>query len=730
MEDARTEAHVEPDGPTIALAHQLPSGFTNTTRDIDFNAIHRDPVHHGREEDPFARTERTIDVHEFAVDEVAFLSTAPLPERAAGESSPAPFPQLDAGVVLPGHAPAAPDFWAEISGAPEPSTELSFGVGDGTDAARQQPALSDGENRTPSPGEGDQDRLSSNQRSGPGPSGRSTGGGVPVFARPLPDQTMGLARMFPVGFFSKVREDKSRQNMRNIKAQMDGMKGALAETWERQRIENAVVLGRPMDQAMADADAALGTLPASNFFAPALQRDAFDPHNPVPLTLRKVVGAPIGSLGTSVFRGVQAAAEATTERRIDFDAPQNARNTLRPGATVGSRLLPEEGVTPSVASQTRARAGPAKDPLPPVVLQKRPSTAGGNDGAASARMYGNATASTTAGADPGAAAQRRDGSQTSRAPREVDYSHVDPLKWVKKLVTYTETHPIYIPEARAAGGAIEVTKDMQFRTTVFPNLKPSRREDAALLQSWLADLLSSLSATVKDRVVPPGANLDDLTQGTPEAAADAAMWVYTVAFEELKRQVQMQCREKAEMLQLLWGHFFTLVELRCSTRYEREIQEAAEQRDAVLQRLSSAHEALVVKEQDKVEIQRDKEDEIRTERMTSKALAQRYAHVQAELDAMAAKVVQAERQARDEIERRLATDADVAAWRKKNAILKQQVAVANQMIQEQHEAMERMHATRTELTQHIADMAVQAEAKNKVIEETSNSLENEKIKCV
>ncbi len=68
----------------------------------------------------------------------------------------------------------------------------------------------------------------------------------------------------------------------------------------------------------------------------------------------------------------------------------------------------------------------------------------------------------------------------------------DKLGWIRQLVRYTETHPIYI--ADNASSAVEVLQDGSIQKTVFPSLKPNRREDALLLQQWLADMMAQLTA--------------------------------------------------------------------------------------------------------------------------------------------------------------------------------------------------------------------------------------------
>ena len=50
--------------------------------------------------------------------------------------------------------------------------------------------------------------------------------------------------------------------------------------------------------------------------------------------------------------------------------------------------------------------------------------------------------------------------------------------------------------------------------------------------------------------------------------ADAALWLYGVAFEELQRHIGVECRERAQVLACLWEHTSCLTELRCAVQYE------------------------------------------------------------------------------------------------------------------------------------------------------------------
>ena len=48
----------------------------------------------------------------------------------------------------------------------------------------------------------------------------------------------------------------------------------------------------------------------------------------------------------------------------------------------------------------------------------------------------------------------------------------------------------------------------------------------------------------------------------PLELADAALWMYGVAFEELQRQVATESKDRADLLSTMWEHVFNLVELR------------------------------------------------------------------------------------------------------------------------------------------------------------------------
>ena len=59
-----------------------------------------------------------------------------------------------------------------------------------------------------------------------------------------------------------------------------------------------------------------------------------------------------------------------------------------------------------------------------------------------------------------------------------------------------------------------------------------------------------------------------------EAAAEGALWIYRVAFDELTEQVRRQCRDRGALLAKVWDHFFSVVEARAGLRYESLVADA------------------------------------------------------------------------------------------------------------------------------------------------------------
>jgi hypothetical protein len=54
--------------------------------------------------------------------------------------------------------------------------------------------------------------------------------------------------------------------------------------------------------------------------------------------------------------------------------------------------------------------------------------------------------------------------------------------------------------------------------------------------------------------------------GDGEALANGALWVYNIAFEEFRRALATESRDRAELLAAMWDHCFALVQVRCRPR--------------------------------------------------------------------------------------------------------------------------------------------------------------------
>lgn len=126
------------------------------------------------------------------------------------------------------------------------------------------------------------------------------------------------------------------------------------------------------------------------------------------------------------------------------------------------------------------------------------------------------------------------------------------------------------PSVPGQAAAVQVTQGPALRS----------REEVGLLQSWLQDMMAQVIAQAGQPqqpqlpLVSTGEQAAELSaaeaSGTgaadPAASAsqlaDAALWVYGMAFEELQRQVGTECGDRGALLAGVWQHVFSLVELR------------------------------------------------------------------------------------------------------------------------------------------------------------------------
>lgn len=82
----------------------------------------------------------------------------------------------------------------------------------------------------------------------------------------------------------------------------------------------------------------------------------------------------------------------------------------------------------------------------------------------------------------------------------------------------------------------------QWKTIVFPVEEPSSRADVEAVGEWLNEVLQKNQKETSDPL---------------ELATNARHW-FTIAYEELCRQVAFECLERAQLLQSIWGRYQNL----------------------------------------------------------------------------------------------------------------------------------------------------------------------------
>lgn len=225
--------------------------------------------------------------------------------------------------------------------------------------------------------------------------------------------------------------------------------------------------------------------------------------------------------------------------------------------------------------------------------------------------------------------KRRGRPQSAPRDRAPEMSHVDQLYWVKKLVTAADNSghslpPVLVPRPpglgpKAHGGPTGVPAPGIDGERVIVGLthgRGTRREDVEALQGWLYEMLDRMALNVRKRILhgdkgaapqsvaevlsrggqsrhhgkagttgetakggsfPESAGAEDAPEDVSmEHVADSVLFVYSVAAEELQRQIGTECRERGELLGLLWAQFFTLVELRSGLKHQKDISHAFE----------------------------------------------------------------------------------------------------------------------------------------------------------
>jgi len=152
-------------------------------------------------------------------------------------------------------------------------------------------------------------------------------------------------------------------------------------------------------------------------------------------------------------------------------------------------------------------------------------------------------------------------------------------------------------------------KSQLWNTTLFPSLVPAGRQEVHFLEQWLDDTLAAFFAS--HRQPNAGANADAASSPAQRGAATGAAaqptepvklldvmsgvhQIYSIATHELVRQISANCVERGVLLDKIWSHMTSMVEVLVKTATSAE-DRVAEQRKSVESELAAwadAHEAL------------------------------------------------------------------------------------------------------------------------------------------
>lgn len=255
-------------------------------------------------------------------------------------------------------------------------------------------------------------------------------------------------------------------------------------------------------------------------------------------------------------------------------------------------------------------------------------------------------------------------------------THIDPLHWVKEMVVATDDRLERVDEAtdsmeevgedlrpdvlttQTGHGTVEhpdfVSGDAvmlalkakaKWKGNVRTTKRRTSREDTEALQGWLHEMLNRVALGIDDRrafgqfnSTAKDAQDQVLHAGAKgvEEVADATLFLYSVAVEELQRQVGTECRERGALLGALWSQFFSVVELRSALKHREEITAAwravAEAREENNQIVSELKEVTAEVEA----AQENAGDEVEKVKAESRAIAERYVRTRNALEELQA----------------------------------------------------------------------------------------------
>ena len=297
------------------------------------------------------------------------------------------------------------------------------------------------------------------------------------------------------------------------------------------------------------------------------------------------------------------------------------------------------------------------------------------------------------GTGPGPAPARirklKEAQAQSAAPGESE------LAWIRRLVHFVDTSPIFVPQEGASATAF--TEDRQWEQTVFPSARPKRREDVLLLERWLEAMLADLSIEMP-RV--PGHGTD---AGATEELGEAALWVYRVAFEELRRQVELQCRDRASLLARVWDHFFLLVELRNGLRYEEQLAEIHADRHA-LKLAMDQKDAECLRLNEELDVIEDRHrDELLAAERSRASLARQMVEVERKAKEEHVRALEANKKLLEEIGVRLNREDTIGRLRKEAEDLEQTIQSTEKEMRDEKAAKERSIAAHDDTSRDLEE---------------------------
>ncbi|CAG9460963.1 unnamed protein product [Pedinophyceae sp. YPF-701] len=374
--------------------------------------------------------------------------------------------------------------------------------------------------------------------------------------------------VFPMGYFGRRGEDAIRRTMGQLRHKMTAIGDQVGGLLQDARHEATARARR--DKIAMEALGAMLDRTQGMYVDFRTDMRASGPRE-VSVSKRPAPG-PLGAVSRGVaaaLGGTAAPGERVTHHEFAGTLRSEGAQQKRP-----RRLDPLAGETTAL---TVVREGQAPG---------RPTSAGG----AHAAMVSSMPPATDAGR-PGSA----QGGRGAHA-----HSHVDRLHWVRALVSASD-QPLRssvggrsMSTAKSAttkqlgsmaiGQARSMPQDQAVPSAVRmagmqrgPAAQPAQRDGAVALGAWLSDIMDAMQLKVHRKWsaaadTPPGVSVDAAPETPLIDAADGVLYVYSIAADELRRQVTSECRERGDLMGALWDHTFRLTELRAAIRHQAQIE--------------------------------------------------------------------------------------------------------------------------------------------------------------